>query len=387
MHIKPDSPVLALVLTLLALVAAPASAIPVPAPPKVAGHGHLLIDFGSGAVLAERDADTRMEPASLTKIMTAYVIFRALQAGKIHLDDMVPISEKAWRTGGSRMFVRVGTKVRLEDLLQGMIVQSGNDATVALAEHVAGSEDTFAQLMNSEANRLGMTNTHFVDASGLPNPDHYTTPRDLAKITIATIRDFPQYYHWYAEKEFTYNNIKQHNRNKLLWRDKAIDGVKTGHTDAAGYCLIASAKHGDMRLIAEVMGADSESARAKGAQSLLTYGFRFYETHRLYRGGAELKQLRVWKADQDKLSVGLRDDLYVTVPRGGYDKLSARMDVTSPLVAPVQAGQQVGTVRLTLDDKPLAEAPLIALSQVPEGGLWASMRDTVMLWFEQAPVP
>ncbi len=382
MHIKPHSPVLALVLTLLALIAAPVSAIPIPAPPSVAGKGHLLIDFGSRAVLAESNADTRMEPASLTKIMSAYVIFRELQAGKIHLDDMVPISEKAWRTGGSRMFVQVGTKVRLDDLLQGMIVQSGNDATVALAEHVAGSEETFAQLMNSHAKRLGMTNSHFMDASGLPNPDHYTTPRDLAKVTIATIREFPQYYHWYSEKEFTYNNIKQHNRNKLLWRDDGVDGVKTGHTEAAGYCLVASAKHGDMRLIAVVMGTDSVNVRTKDAQSLLTYGFRFYETHRLYQGGAELKQLRVWKADQDKLSVGLRDDLYATVPRGSYDKLSAGMDVSAPLIAPVQAGQRVGSVRVTLDGKPMSEVPLVALSAVPAGGLWASMRDSVMLWLE-----
>ncbi len=379
---KSRSPYLAIVLTLLALVALPAAAIPIPAPPAVSGTGHILVDFGSGAVLAESNADTHLEPASLTKIMSAYVIFRELKAKKIHLDDMVPISEKAWRTGGSRMFVQVGTKVKLEDLIKGMVIQSGNDATVALAEYVAGTEGTFAEMMNSYAKRLGMTNSHFVDASGLPNPDHYTTPRDLAKVTAATIREFPQWYAWYSTKEFTYNNITQHNRNKLLWRDDAVDGVKTGHTEAAGYCLVASAKHQDMRLIAVVMGTNSENVRAKDAQALLTYGFRFYESRRLYRGGTALKPLRVWKGDKETVLAGLKDDLYVTVPRGSYDKVSTQVELNPRVVAPVKAGQQLGSVRIALDGKVLSETPLVALGNVAEGGIWDNVRDTVLLWLE-----
>jgi len=373
------------VLALLSLVSGGSSlgaSVPIPAPPSVAGTGHFLIDYHSGKVLAEKSADERLEPASLTKIMTAYVAFRELKAGKISLDDEVHVSEKAWKEPGSRMFIKVGTKVRLENLLKGMIIQSGNDASVAIAEHIAGSEETFAQLMNNHAKRLGMTHSHFVNATGLPDPDHYTTPRDIAKAAAATIREFPEWYVWHAVKSFTYNKIKQHNRNKLLWRNAAVDGVKTGHTQSAGYCLVASAQQDDMRLISVVMGANSENARADESQALLNYGFRFYETHRPYEAGQELTRIRVWKGDREQLGLGLRDDLYVTIPRGAYDKLEARMDLDAQLIAPVQDGQQVGTLRISLDGAAVATAPLVALQPVAEGGLWDEVKDTVLLWLE-----
>jgi D-alanyl-D-alanine carboxypeptidase (penicillin-binding protein 5/6) len=310
------------------------------------------------------------------------VAFRELKAGKISLDDQVHVSEKAWKEPGSRMFIEVGTKVRLEDLLKGMIIQSGNDASVAIAEHIAGSEETFAQLMNNHAKRLGMTNSHFVNATGLPDPDHYTTPRDIAKVAAATIREFPEWYAWYATKEFTYNKIKQHNRNKLLWHNAAVDGMKTGHTESAGYCLVASAQQDDMRLISVVMGTHSENARADESQALLNYGFRFYETHRPYEAGKELTRIRVWKGDREQLGLGLQDDLYVTIPRGAYDKLEAQMDLDPQLIAPVQDNQQVGNLRISLDGTAVATAPLVALQPVAEGGLWAEVKDTVLLWME-----
>jgi D-alanyl-D-alanine carboxypeptidase (penicillin-binding protein 5/6) len=314
--------------------------------------------------------------------MTAYVAFRELAEGKVSLDEQVHVSEKAWKTPGSRMFIEVGTKVRLGDLLKGMIIQSGNDASVAIAEHIAGSEQTFAQLMNTHARRLGMTHTHFVNSTGLPDPEHYTTPKDIAKVAAATIREFPEWYAWYAEKQFTFNNIKQHNRNKLLWRDDSVDGIKTGHTEAAGYCLVASAEREGMRLIAVVMGTDSENTRAEESQALLSYGFRFYETHRPYQAGKALKQVRVWKGDREQLALGLHEDLYLTIPRGAYDRLEARMDLDVPLIAPVQGGQQVGTLRIDLDGNAVASAPLIALDGVEEGGLWAEVKDSVLLWLE-----
>ncbi|MFM1892112.1 MAG: D-alanyl-D-alanine carboxypeptidase, partial [Pseudomonadota bacterium] len=285
-------------ISLLLLLLCSASAVaapPVPAPPTVAGTGHLLLDMHSGRVLAESNADARLEPASLTKIMTAYVVFRELQHGNLKLEDQALISEKAWKTPGSRMFIEVGKRVSVGDLLNGMVIQSGNDASVALAEHIAGSEDTFAGLMNEHSRRLGMQNTHFVNATGLPHEDHYTTPRDIAKVTIATIREFPELYKLYAVKEFVWNDIKQPNRNLLLWRDDSVDGVKTGHTEAAGYCLVSSAAREGMRLVAVVMGTSSENARAKESLSLLNYGFRFFETHRLYAAGDALVRTRVWK--------------------------------------------------------------------------------------------
>ncbi len=358
------------------------AAAPVPAPPSVAGSGHLLIDFDSGQVLAENNAEQRLEPASLTKIMTAYVVMKEIQAGQVTLQDQVLVSKKAWRTPGSRMFIEVGKKIPLEDLLKGMIIQSGNDASVALAEHIAGSEETFANLMNDHARRLGMENTHFVNSTGLPDEQHYTTPRDIARVTRATIREFPDFYPWYAIKEYTFNDIKQHNRNKLLWRDDAVDGVKTGHTEAAGYCLVASAKKDGMRLISVVMGTHSEDARAKESQSLLNYGFRFYETHRLYGAGESLATTRVWKGSQEQLRLGLTQDLYITIPRGQYKNLNAGMRIEPKILAPVAPGQTLGQVTIALSGETLAEADLVALDPIDEGGLMQIAKDTVLLWLE-----
>ena len=271
-----------------------AAARPVPAAPQVAANSYILSDFNSGRILVEHNSDMRVEPASITKLMTAYVVFRELEEGNITLQETVPVSEKAWRTGGSRMFIEPDMQVKVEDLMRGMIIQSGNDASVALAEHIAGSEEAFASLMNHYAEQLGMTGTNFMNSTGLPDPDHYTTARDINALSAATVRDFPDYYTWYSEKEFTFNNIRQHNRNTLLWRDPAIDGLKTGHTEAAGYCLAASAMRDGMRLISSVMGSSSESARASESQTLLNYGFRFFETVQLYQAGQELTRARIW---------------------------------------------------------------------------------------------
>jgi D-alanyl-D-alanine carboxypeptidase (penicillin-binding protein 5/6) len=365
-----------------ALIVLPAGAAPVPAPPSVAATGHLLIDFDSGHVLAENNADQRLEPASLTKIMTAYVVMKEIQAGQVKLQDQVLVSKKAWRTPGSRMFIEVGKKIAIEELLKGMIIQSGNDASVALAEHVAGSEETFANLMNDHAKRLGMVNTHFVNSTGLPHAEHYTTPRDIARVTRATIREFPDIYQWYATKEYTFNNIRQHNRNKLLWRDDAVDGVKTGHTEAAGYCLVASAQKDGMRLIAVVMGTRSEEARASESLSLLNYGFRFFETHRLYGAGEKLTSTRVWKGSQEQLRLGLARDLYITIPRGQYPNLNAGMRIEPQIMAPVASGQPLGAVTVSLDGQSIVETELVALDSIVEGGVVQIAKDTVLLWLE-----
>jgi len=357
-------------------------AAPVPAPPQLDASGYLLIDMDSGRVLAEKNADQRLEPASLTKIMTAHVVFTELKNGHLKPDELVRVSKKAWKMPGSRMFIEVGTQVPVSELLQGLIVQSGNDASVALAEHIAGTEETFASLMNQHAKALGMTNTHFANATGLPAPDHYTTPRDIAKVTAATIRDFPEYYKLYAEKEFRYNGIKQPNRNLLLWRDPSVDGVKTGHTESAGYCLVASAKRDGMRLISVVMGTGSEKARASTSQALLNYGFRFYETHRLYGAGQALTRVRVWKSAPESVEAGLTKDLYVTIPRNEYDRLKARTDVQPRLMAPLAKGDTVGSLVVTLDGEPLTKAPLTTLQDAPEGGLWRRAVDSAKLWFE-----
>lgn len=366
----------------LTLALLPVAAAPVPAPPSVAATGHLLIDFDSGYVLAENNAEQRLEPASLTKIMTAYVVMKEIEAGQVTLQDQVLVSKKAWRTPGSRMFIEVGKKVSLEDLLKGMIIQSGNDASVALAEHIAGSEETFANLMNDHARRLGMVNTHFVNSTGLPADEHYTTPRDIAQVARATIREFPELYKWYATKEFTFNNIKQHNRNKLLWRDDAVDGVKTGHTEAAGYCLVASAQKDGMRLISVVMGTKSEDARARESQSLLNYGFRFYETHRLYGAGEKLTTTRVWKGSQEQLRLGLTRDLYITIPRGQYQNLNAGMQLEPQIIAPVSPGQPLGKLNISLAGETVVEEDLVALDPIEEGGLMQTVKDTVLLWLE-----
>jgi len=356
-----------------------AATVPTPTPPSVAGTGHLLLDMNSGKILAQENADQRLEPASLTKIMTAYAVFLELREGNLQLSDQVLVSEKAWRTGGSRTFVEVGKQVTVEDLLKGMIIQSGNDASVALAEHIAGSEETFAALMNSHAKRLGMRDTHFVNSTGLPNPDHYTTARDIARVSEATIREFPEYYEWYAIKDFTYNGIKQHNRNKLLWRDDSVDGIKTGHTESAGYCLVASAEREGMRLISVVMGTKSEESRAQETLALLNYGFRFFETHKLYSG--QLAQVRLWKGQANELQLGLARDLYVTIPRRQYEDLSAKLVIEPTIMAPVTAGMAYGFVKVQLGEQEVARAPLVALQELGEGGLWSRLVDGFLLWF------
>ena len=367
---------------LLLCIAMDTLASPPPAPPTIAATGYLLIDVDSDTVLAAKDADQRLEPASLTKIMTGYAVFRELEQGSVKLEDEVLVSEKAWKTPGSRMFIEVNKRVTVEDLLKGLIIQSGNDASVALAEYVAGSEEAFANLMNDHARRLGMRNTHFVNATGLPDPEHYTTPHDIALVSEATIREFPELYKMYAVKEFTFNEIRQHNRNSLLWRDKTVDGIKTGHTEAAGYCLVASAQREGMRLISVIMGTKSEKARAKESLSLLNYGFRFFETHRLYGANDRLTRTRVWMGEQEQLSLGLAEDLHVTIPRRQYDRLNARTDLDPRIEAPIAQGQKVGEVVVELDGEVLSRRPLIALEAVPEGGIWRTLVDSVLMMLE-----
>ena len=354
----------------------------IPATPKIKAKGYLLIDFNSGRVLAEKKSDQRMEPASLTKMLSAYVVDHELAKGNISLDDEVRISEKAWRMQGSRMFIEVGKKISVEDLLKGVIIQSGNDATVALAEHVAGSEDAFVSLMNQHASELGMLDSHFVNSTGLPHKEHYTTPRDLAKLAIALIRDYPKHYDWYSQKEFVYNDIKQYNRNRLLWRNKYVDGIKTGHTESAGYCLVASAERDGMRLISVLLGTRSDETRSSESQKLLTYGFRFFETHRLYKANEPLTTARVWKGAQEELSLGLNEDLYLTIPKGQYKKLDANMNLGARIIAPIKQGQVFGTVNIALGDEQYAERELVALSAIKSGGLFGNLVDEIKLLFE-----
>ena len=366
----------------LVLGCAAVQAAGAPQPPEVDAKAHFLIDMHSERVLSASGADERLEPASLTKMMTSYVVFAEMARGEFSLSDQVLVSEKAWRMGGSRMFIEVGTRVPVEALLMGLIVQSGNDAAVALAEFVAGDERTFADLMNRHARRLGMSGSHFMNSSGLPEPDHYTTVRDMALVAVALIRDFPEYYAWNAVREYEYGGIKQRNRNALLFRDESVDGLKTGYTRAAGYCLVASAKREGMRLIAVVMGAKSSRARARIAQSLLNYGFRFYETRRVYASDEKVTGVRVWKGDAEQLALGLDQDLYVTVPRGRYAEIDAKMEIAARLMAPVRAGEQHGVLRLALGEELTVERPLVALDDVAEGNLWQKVRDHVRLMLE-----
>ena len=374
--------------TLVGLAASPVAAQtptlnnierPVPAAPQLGARSYLLMDFNSGRILVEQNADLRVEPASITKLMTAYVVFHELSEGNITLDETVPVSERAWRTGGSRMFIEPGMQVSMEDLIRGTVIQSGNDASVALAEHIAGSEDAFASLMNHFAELLGMTSTNFVNSTGLPHEDHYTTARDIAILSAATIRDFPDYYGWYSEKEFTFNKIRQHNRNTLLWRDPAIDGLKTGHTEAAGYCLAASAKRDGMRLISAVMGSSSESSRASESQTLLNYGFRFFETVQLYEAGQELAKGRVWKGMTQEVSLGLAEPLFVTIPRGRYDDLEAKVEMQPQLTAPLEPGEVVGTINVVLGEETVAARDLITLSAIEEAGFFGSAWDLSLI--------
>jgi D-alanyl-D-alanine carboxypeptidase (penicillin-binding protein 5/6) len=364
------------------LVYAQGLPVAVPSPPDLQARSFYLEDFNSGSVLAEHNADERMEPASITKLMTAYVVEKALESGDISLDDKVTISEKAWKMKGSRMFIEVGTEVSVLELLKGLIIQSGNDASVALAEHVAGTEEAFVGYMNHYAEQLGLSNTHFANSTGWPDPDHYMSARDIAKLSRALIAEFPQHYALYKEKEFTYNNIPQWNRNKLLWRDETVDGVKTGHTESAGFCLVSSAIRGEMRLIAVVLGTDSEEQRADQSQALLNYGFRFFETHKLYDAGEVLKEARVWKGETEKLPLGLDQTLFVTIPQGQYQALSAKMELNGNIVAPTAKGQQFGKVEIELAGEPIAERPLVALASVGDGGLIQRAIDGVLMWFQ-----
>lgn len=373
---------LGLFLVVFAPVTDAAGPIFTPAAPSVAATSYYLIDFDSGRILAEKEADKRLEPASLTKIMTVYVIFRELKSGHLTLDEKVTISQNAWETGGSKMFVEVNKQVRVEDLLQGEIIQSGNDASVALAEHVAGSEETFATMMNEQAARLGMNNTHFVNSTGLPAENHYSSAHDLAILAQALIREFPDYYRWNSQKEFTYNNITQQNRNLLLWRDPSVDGVKTGHTDQAGYCLVASAKREDMRLISVIMGSASPNARANDSLSLLNYGFRFFETHKLYQANTSLAEARVRKGVTSKLNVGLAEDMFVTAPRKHFSELKAETQVDA-LMAPINQGDTVGSVRVMLGNDVVANKPLVALTTVEQGGIFRRLYDAVISLLEK----
>ena len=359
-----------------------AAPILVPVPPKIKAKGYLLVDFNSGRVLAEKNADTRMEPASLTKMVSSYVIAYELREGNIKLEEEVLISKKAWKMPGSRMFAEVGKRIQVEKLLKGVIIQSGNDATVALAEHVAGSESAFAQLMNQHATSLGMISSNFVNSTGLPHKDHYTTPRDMQIVAHALIRDFPEHYKWYSIKEYKFNGIKQYNRNKLLWRDKFVDGVKTGHTESAGYCLVASAKRENMRLISVLLGAKSENARAEESRKLLGYGFRFYETHQLYAADTMLTEVPVWKGEKKTLQLGVEEDLYLTVPRGQYKHLNASMNIESSIVAPINKGQAFGEVEIKLGDAVFAKRGLVALDVVESGSFFNNLMDEVKLLFE-----
>ncbi len=353
-----------------------------PSPPSVDARSYLVIDFNSGIEVASHNPDERMEPASITKMMTAYVVFHEIALGRLTLADEARISERAWRTPGSRMFVNVNSAVSVENLLKGIIIQSGNDATVALAEHVAGTEEAFTQMMNAHAQRLGMTDSNFANSTGLPDENLYTTARDIATLTRALISEFPDYYAWYAEREFTWNDIRQTNRNTLLWRDETVDGVKTGHTESAGYCLVSSAERDGSRIISVLFGTDSERARADITQALLNYGFRFFETHQLYAANTELAQARVWKGAVESVPVGLREDLWITIPRGHYNNLNATMDLHVEVMAPVAADAELGRVRVTLDGEVVADRPLQALAPVAEGSLWRQMVDSVLLWFE-----
>jgi len=353
----------------------------IPAPPQLAAKGYLLIDATTGTVLVDYNSKQRLPPASLTKIMTSFVAATEIERGTASLQDSVNISVNAWRMEGSRMFIQEGTEVTVEDLLKGIIIQSGNDASVAIAEYFAGSEEAFADVMNQQAARLGMVDTNFVNSTGLPDENHYTTAADLARLAIALIDRFPEHYKIYAEKYYTYNNIRQANRNSLLWRDNTVDGVKTGHTETAGYCLVASAEREGMRLVSVVMGAGSEAARATESQKLLTYGFRYYETVSLYAGGESLKKVRVWGGSHNSINLGLADNAVVTIPRGARDNLGAQMDIGAEIHAPLSDGQELGTLMILMNEEKLMSIPLVALNAVEEAGFFSRIWDAVSLFF------
>ena len=367
-----------------ALLAAGAVAQPgIVKPPDIAARGYVLMDADTLQVLAERDGDATLPPASLTKIMTSYVAAAELESGRISLTDQVPVSVNAWRTQGSRMFIREGTEVSLNDLLHGVIIQSGNDASVAVAEYIAGAENTFANMMNDHAAQIGMANTHFANSTGLPNEAQYSTARDMALLTRALIRRFPDHYAIYSKRQFKYNDIEQPNRNRLLWRDRTVDGVKTGHTDAAGYCLVASAERNGMRLISALMGADTEPVRVRETQKLLQYGFRYFETRKLYDADAPLQAAEVWYGEAKEVAIGVPEPIFATIQRGRYDDLQATLDLPCALEAPIAVGEQFGELRVTLDDELIASAPLIAQEAVAQSGFFSRMFEGVYLFFKE----
>ena len=359
-----------------------AQSTPIPQAPIIGAKSYLLIDGNTGAELAALKPDQRLAPASLTKLMTAYAVFRALDEGQIALDDLVTVSEKAWRTQGSRMFIEVGSRVSVEQLLLGMIVQSGNDASVALAEHTAGTESVFAQVMNQYAAQLGMTASNFKNTTGLPDADHYSSARDMAILARAIIKEFPQYYDWYSVKSYKYNDIEQQNRNALLFRDESVDGMKTGRTDEAGYCLVSSAERDGMRIISVVLGTASAKSRTDGSQALLNFGFRFFETRLLYRAGEEVASARIWKAQKETTPLGLPDDLYVTIPRGSFEKVDSELNMPATLIGPVAEGQPLADLSVSLNGNELINMPLRALESNPDGSFWQRTRDGVKLWFD-----
>jgi D-alanyl-D-alanine carboxypeptidase (penicillin-binding protein 5/6) len=374
--------IFALLALFIAVSSSAADVRPLPAPPIIGATSFLIIDAQTGSEMASLEPDKAVAPASLTKLMTAYVVFKNLQEGQIQLSDEVTVSEKAWRAEGSRMFIEVGKRVSVQDLLLGMIVQSGNDASIALAEYVAGSESVFAEMMNQYAQALGMLSSSFRNVTGLPDDDHYSTARDLATLARAIISEFPEYYKWYSVKEFTFNDIKQPNRNNLLWRDESVDGMKTGHTDAAGYCLVSSAERDGTRVVSVVLGTSSAKARIDGSQALLNYAFRFFETRLLYKAGEEIAKTRVWKSASEYTRLGVLEDLYITVQRGAYDSLESVHNIPAILEAPVAQGQPLAELTISLNGEPLVSEPLRALADNPSGSFWQRTRDSVSLWFE-----
>ena len=353
----------------------------IPSPPQLATEGHILLDAATGTVIIEENAEMSLAPASLTKIMTRYIIASDIQQGRISLDDLVPISVKAWKMEGSRMFIREGTEVKVADLIRGIVIQSGNDASVAMAEFIAGDEDAFADVMNQVAQKLGMTRTQFKNATGLPDEGHYTTAKDLSILARALIRDFPEHYKVYKEKYFSYNDIRQANRNSLLWRDDAVDGMKTGHTQAAGFCLVASAEKKDMRLVSVVMGATSERARSTESQKLINYGFRYFESVKLYDGLESLRRVKVWGGLHESLDVGIEAPARLTIPTGARGALAAEVTLDPVIKAPVSQGQTLGLLRISLEGETLLERPVVALNGVDEAGLVSSLIDEVSLFF------
>jgi D-alanyl-D-alanine carboxypeptidase (penicillin-binding protein 5/6) len=369
-------------LLLSGLVFSAHAALPVAPAPQIEARAWLLIDSDSGLPLAQKTPDAKVEPASLTKLMTAYLAFSAIKEGRLTLTQALPVSENAWRAEGSRMFLDPKKPAVVEDLLKGMIVQSGNDACVTLAEAIAGSEEAFAAMMNDMAKRLGMGRTHFVNATGLPHPNHFTSAKDLSVLATALIRDFPEFYKIYALKEFAYNGITQPNRNRLLFMDPSVDGVKTGHTDSAGYCLIASAKRENRRLLSVVLGAKSDAARAMESQKLLNYGFQFFETMKLYPANQSVTSLRLYKGKGSEVKAGFIRDFHVTVPRGTGKRIQAQLITQQPLLAPISRGQRLGTLRLTVDGAAVGDYPLLALENVEVAGILGRGWDNILLMFK-----